>query len=211
MPKPTPLQQSTACMDQHVFTLGKYSPELYKLLRNYITIFDEYPVENTHSILRAQTKSSDSADQLRKKAKTIFQSKEKQCNFRSFFTAPKQFSFSHNQLQFLKVKCAQLLSSIFKQLSQTPGQSSFSSEGRSRYVTLPTVCSDKPMKTNVLPLGFHCVIKQIQQRPATYQNVKSLNLTRNGFFSMVASTHFIMFVLRKAHLALYVDIFCNRK
>ena len=85
---------------------GKYSPELYNLLRNYITIFDEYPVENTHSILRAQTKSSDSADQLRKKAKTIFQSKEKQCNFRSFFTAPKQFSFSQNQLQFLKVKCA---------------------------------------------------------------------------------------------------------
>ena len=138
---------------------GKYSPELYKLLCNYITVFDEYPVENTHSILRAQTKSSDSADQLRKKAKTIFQSKEKQCNFRSFFTAPKQFSFSHNQLQFLKVKCAQLLSSIFKQLSQTPGQSSFSSEGRSRYVTLPAVCSNNPMKTNVLPLGFHCVIK----------------------------------------------------
>ena len=63
---------------------GKHSPELYKLLRNYITIFDEYPVENTHSILRPQTKSSDSADQLRKKAKTIFQSKEKLCNFRSF-------------------------------------------------------------------------------------------------------------------------------
>ena len=45
---------------------GKYSPELYKLLRNYITIFDEYPVENTHSLLRAQTKSSDSADQLKR-------------------------------------------------------------------------------------------------------------------------------------------------
>ena len=24
---------------------------------------------------------------------------------------------------------------------------------------MPAVCSDKPMKTNVLPLGFYCVIK----------------------------------------------------
>ena len=59
---------------------GKYSQHLYQLLQNYITVFDEYPVENTHSILRAQTKPSDTADELRKKAKAIFQSKEKQSN-----------------------------------------------------------------------------------------------------------------------------------
>ena len=33
------------------------------------TIFDEYPVENTHSILRAQTHQSDTAEQLTKKRK----------------------------------------------------------------------------------------------------------------------------------------------
>ena len=81
---------------------GKYAPQMYNLLTNYITIFDEYPVENTHSILRSQTKGSDTADELRKKAKSIFQSKDKQSHFRSFFTTPKQFSFSHNQLRFLK-------------------------------------------------------------------------------------------------------------
>ena len=79
---------------------GKYAPQLYNLLTNYITIFDEYPVENTHSILRSQTKVSDTADELRKKAKSIFQSRDKQSHFRSFFTTPKQFSFSHNQLIF---------------------------------------------------------------------------------------------------------------
>lgn len=70
-------------------------------------------VENTHSILRAQTSPTDTADQLRKKSKTIFQSKEQQSNLRSFFTAPRQFSFSQNKLQFLEVKCAQLLSTMF--------------------------------------------------------------------------------------------------
>ncbi|KAJ7370636.1 hypothetical protein OS493_031051 [Desmophyllum pertusum] len=147
----------------------KYAPQLYELLCKYITIFDEYPVENTHSILRAQTKSSDTADQLRKKAKSIFQSKDKQSNFRSFFTAPKQFSFSHNQLQFLKVRCAQLLSSMLKKISQSPGQSSFSSRNRSSksapsHVTLLTMCSNNPMKTSVLPLGYHGEFKPDQTR-----------------------------------------------
>jgi len=77
---------------------GKYSQHLCELLQNYITFFDEYPVENKHSILRAQTKPSDTADELRKKAKAIFQSKGKQSNSRSIFTSPKQCSFSHDQL-----------------------------------------------------------------------------------------------------------------
>ncbi|KAL9975508.1 hypothetical protein ACROYT_G012677 [Oculina patagonica] len=143
---------------------GKYAPQLYNLLKNYITIFDEYPVENTHSILRSQTKDYDTPDDLRKKAKSIFQSKEKQSHFRSFFTAPKQFSFSHNQLQFLKVKCAQLLSTMFRKISQGPGQSRFSSQSRSStsaptHVTLPTMAPNSSMKTNVLPLGYHADIK----------------------------------------------------
>ena len=43
---------------------GKHAPQLYNILRNYTAIFDEYPVENTNSILRSQTKGSDSADEL---------------------------------------------------------------------------------------------------------------------------------------------------
>ena len=95
-----------------------------------VTIFDEHPVENTHRILRAQTKPSDSADELRNKAKEIFQSKEQQATFRSAFTSPSQFSFSQNQLQFLKVKCAQVISSMLKRIATTPGQSSVSTNGK---------------------------------------------------------------------------------
>ena len=132
---------------------GNHSPQLYDLIRNYVTVFDEYPVENTHSILRAQTKPSDNADQLRQRAKIIFQSKEKQSNFRSYFTAPKHFSFSQNQLQFLKVKCAQVIFSILKQLSQKPGEASITSKGRNKFIKLPAMCPNDLMKTNVLPLG----------------------------------------------------------
>ena len=43
---------------------GKYASQPYNLVTNYIAIFDEYPVENTHSILQLQTKVSDTANEL---------------------------------------------------------------------------------------------------------------------------------------------------
>ena len=47
--------------------------ELYEQFCTWPTIYDEYPVENTHSIIRAQTKPSDTADKLQQRAKTIFE------------------------------------------------------------------------------------------------------------------------------------------
>ena len=147
---------------------GKHAPQLYNILRNYIAIFDEYPVENTHSILRSQTKGSDSADELRKRAKSIFQSKGKQSD-RSFFTTPRQFSFSHDQLRLLKVRCAQALSSMFIKISQSPRQSQFSSNNSCNtsvptHVILPTMSPNKNMKMTVLPLGYRCDIKLDQTK-----------------------------------------------
>ena len=40
------------------------------------------------------------------KVKSVFQSKVKQMNFRSTFTPPEHFSFSHRQLKFLKLQCS---------------------------------------------------------------------------------------------------------
>ena len=83
-----------------------------------IASFGEYAVKNTHSILCSQTKSSDTIDEFRTKEKYIFQSKDNQSHYRSFVTKPNQFSFSHNQLRVLKVKCAQVLSSMFLKVSR---------------------------------------------------------------------------------------------
>ena len=176
---------------------GKYSQHLYQLLQNYITVVDEYQVENTHSILRAQTKPSDTADELRKKAKAIFQSKEKQSNFRSFFTSPKQFSFSHNKLQFLKAKCAKVLTVMVKKIAQAPGEGCFSTcrGKRTGHVTLPTMRSNIPAKTTILPLGYHCNIKPDNTKNETYQGAKSQPQMNPGQFSLAAFTPFTVNVL----------------
>ena len=116
---------------------------------------------------------------------------EKQSNFRFYLTEPKHFPFSQNQFQFLKVKCAQVLFSILKQLSQKPRKDSITSKGRNTYVKLPAMCPNDIMKTNVLPLGYQCAIQHCQLKHVRHQHYKSLvYLMRIGFFSMVVSVHF---------------------
>jgi len=124
---------------------------MYNLFKQWPTAFDEYPVENTHSILRAQTKSSDSASQLSQKAKSIFESKSRQTNFRSVFTPPKNFSFSQSQLQFLKAKCAKFLTTIIEAIVKNPWSSEFVNNKK---VVLPNVFGKDPVKMTVLPLGY---------------------------------------------------------
>ena len=127
------------------------------ILRNYIAIFDEYLVENTHSILHSQTKGSDSADELRKRAKSIFQSKGKQSDYRSFFITPRQFSFSHNQLRLLKVRCTKNLSESILLKQQLQHKCSNSCH------TANNVPQQK-YEDDCLPLGYHCDIKPDQTK-----------------------------------------------
>ncbi len=91
--------------------------KLYQTIRKFLSATDEYPVENTHSIIRAQTKDGDTPDLLQKRAKAVFQSKKSQHNFRSQFTPPKDYTFTQNQLQSLKIKGAKILTNLFKVIS----------------------------------------------------------------------------------------------
>ena len=65
---------------------GMHHPGLYQMLQSNLVLFDEYPVENAHSIIRARTNDSDTAKQLIQKAKASFQAKQAQTNFREHFT-----------------------------------------------------------------------------------------------------------------------------
>ena len=107
--KKTALQLSHSCLDIHDQSWKSQFPEMYNLLKARITHSDEYPVENTHSIIRAQTRHSDTAAQLVNKVKSIFVSKTKQANFHLNFTPPKHFAFSHGQLKYLKLKSSEFL------------------------------------------------------------------------------------------------------
>ena len=138
----------------------KSFPEMYNLFKNWLTISDEYPVENTHSIIRAQTKHSDTATQLTRKVKSIFQSKAKQMNFRSTFTPPKHFSFSHGQLKYLKLKCSIFLTDLLSKIANNPSNTSFQfsknkNNGRKLTVIMPEIFGERRMKDIVLPFGFH--------------------------------------------------------
>ena len=128
-------------------------PQLHNPWKKWRTIFGEYPVENTHSTLRAQTRQSDTAEQLTKKEKIMFGSKERQMNFQSAFTPPKQFIFSLQQLQFLKTKCAQLLTTIISTIHSHPAPVSKIVTKRTKYVRLPDLFGPVDMKYTVLPVG----------------------------------------------------------
>ena len=74
--------------------------ELYEQFSTWPTIYDEYPVENTHSVICAQTKPADMAEKLQ------------QSKLQAHLTPPKQFNFSLQQLKYLKFKCAEFLTNI---------------------------------------------------------------------------------------------------
>ena len=138
---------------------GTHFPQLHNLFKRWHIVADEYPVENTHSIIRSQTSDLDTAEVLSKKVKATFQSKEKQKNFRSSFTPPTKFSFSISQLQFLKLKAATLLTSIFESIVHNPMNAKFHSKvNKKKKVTevqMPQIFGEKKLSDCVLPLGYH--------------------------------------------------------
>ena len=164
----------------------KHSTNLYQLLRNYIAIFDEYPVENTHSILCAQSKPSDTAEQLRKKATQIFQSKEQQANFRSHFTSPSQFSFPRTNYNSLK-------SNVLKYYAQCLLRSRHHQDSLHFFPTeiLVAMLLMSSSLSSVKTTGPKCLyylldtilkLSQTKQNSVTYQAVKIQTQMKTGFF-----------------------------
>lgn len=62
--------------------------DMYRFLQRHITTTDEYPVENTHSIIRAQTTDGNDASMLQKKPKQF--SNPKNISIISVLTSPRQ-------------------------------------------------------------------------------------------------------------------------
>ena len=134
---------------------GMHHPGLYQMLQSNLVLFDEYPVENAHSIIRARTNNSDTAEQLIQKAKASFQAKQAQTNFREHFTPTKHLLISQNSLSKLKAKCAKILADIFAEIAKHPGNAVISGQGKNAKVNLPRLFGEEEMKTKILPLG-HC-------------------------------------------------------
>ena len=71
-------------------------------------------MENAHSIIRARTNDSDTAELLIQKAKASLQAIQAQTNFREHFTPTKHLLISQNSPSKLKAKCTEILADIFQ-------------------------------------------------------------------------------------------------
>ena len=72
---------------------------------------------------------------------------------------------------------------------------------RTGHVTFPTMCSNIPAKTTILPLGYHRNIKADNTKNVTNQGAKSQPQMNPGQFSLAAFTTFTVNILMSPLLA----------
>ena len=140
---------------------------MFETLRQYLVDFDEYPVENFHSILRARTNETDSADQIAFKAKEIDACKHELHSFKSVFVPPKRFNYSAKGINTLKAKAAKFLVAKFEVINNHPNVATQQPRAKRqpKNITkwiLPNLFGEKIVTNKVLPLGF----TSIQQTPS---------------------------------------------
>ncbi len=132
---------------------------IYQTLHQALAAFDEYPVENFYSLLRARTSASDNAEQISLKAKEIDACKQEMQSFQSMFVPPRKFHFSQKSVSNLKVKAAEFLTKKFGVLHDNPGQAVLLPRvrGQNKETTkwqLPNLFGSMVVTNRVLPLGF---------------------------------------------------------
>ena len=149
-----------------VFSTFKYWQEknhpMHEIIKHFLAAFDEYPVENFHSVLRARTNEKDTAEQIQEKAKEIDACKKEMHEFQSAFVPPKKFNFSRKSIDNLKAKAAEFLFTKFEALHLQPGRASQQPrQPRQRRDTtkwcLPNLFGNQVVTNRVLPLGFSSV------------------------------------------------------
>lgn len=189
---------------------GIHNPDLYFMLRLFLLMFDEYPVENAHSIIRSKTNDSDTVEQLQQNAKASFQAKAAQCTLKSYFTPPSSFTFRQKQLRYLKIKCADILSHIFIKIAQNQGKAEFKGKGK----TLGWFCQQSSSQILLNQKYFLWDIavnqSQIQKGYVTFQIVL-LPMILNGFCLKGALTHSTLLVSEKFNTVHYVKNYYNTK
>ena len=73
-------------------------------MQNSLVAFDEYPIENFHSVLRARARATDNGDQINLMAKEIDACKHELQTFKALFVPPRKFAFSSKKVNELKNK-----------------------------------------------------------------------------------------------------------
>ncbi len=125
----------------------------------HLSFYDEYPVENFHSILRAQTSESDDGQLLRKKAKALDGSKLAASSFSSVYATPKKYAFSRDHLEVLKLKAARFLVTTLNEIKDNLGSAKQVERPARKpknltYWKMPHLYGEDTVTSKILPLGF---------------------------------------------------------
>ena len=134
---------------------------LVPTLLSSLCAFDEYPVENFHSVLRAHTRVTDTPGMISLAAKEIDARKHELGEFQSAFVPERKQNFAHKNVEMLKIRAAEFLTQKFKSIFETPNAGKLvrapTDKSNSRVTTwnLPTIFgAEKTVTNDVLPLGF---------------------------------------------------------
>ncbi len=123
-------------------------------------------MKNFHSILRARTNETDSAEQIAFKAKEIDACKHGLHSFKSVFVPLKRFNYGAKTINVLKAKAAKFLTSKFECINNHPNMATQQPrvKRQPKHLTtwsLPNLFGQKIVNNRVLPLGF----TSVQQAP----------------------------------------------
>ena len=133
---------------------------LFDIFLNSLVAFDEYPVENFHSILIGRTKVTDTGDKIFFKAREIDACKHQLQEFKSWFVPPQKYSFCPGKIKALKVKAAKFLVEKFATLKTSPDQGKMVPTTSRQRKTVskwmpPNIFGEEVVTNQVLPLGYN--------------------------------------------------------
>ena len=129
---------------------------------NSLVAFDEYSVENFHSVLRGRTKVTDTGSQIQLQAREIDACKHELHEFKSWFVPPRRNTYSPGKMQNLKLKASEYLIQVFKKLLSNTGKArkvertSRQPKGITKWILPNLFGEDKTVSNKVMPLGFSC-------------------------------------------------------
>ena len=128
-------------------------------LSSSLCCFDEYAVENFHSVLRAHTRIFDGPDRIQLVAREIDGRKHDLSSFQSAFVPKRRQFFSHKNVRALKMKASEFLTKMFYQIVRNPNAAKLMQKPKhpGQRVTkwiLPHVFGEDTVTNDVLPLGY---------------------------------------------------------
>ena len=131
----------------------------FQVISKFLVAFDEYSIENFHSILRSRTKSTDNGAQISLQAKEIDACKHELHEFKSWFVPPRRYNFCPSKVKKLKFKASEFLVAKFRTLLDSSNKAkelqrtSHQPKDTTRWI-LPNLFGKNEVTNRVLPLAF---------------------------------------------------------